>query len=74
MRGIFAGLVLLVIGTVTSAQAGAWCAWYDPYTNNCGFHTLQQCRATISGDSTAWCSPNPQAGSSQPGRASRSRQ
>jgi hypothetical protein len=31
------------------ARAGAWCAWYDPYTYNCGFNTFQQCQATISG-------------------------
>lgn len=31
------------------ARAGAWCAWYDPYTYNCGFNTFQQCQATVSG-------------------------
>jgi Protein of unknown function (DUF3551) len=74
MRAIFASWVLLVLGTVTTAQAGAWCAWYGPYTHNCGFRTLDQCRATISGDSTAWCSPNPQDDSGEPRRRSRNRQ
>ena len=51
------GLCMLVIGVAT-AQAGAWCAWYGPYTYNCGFRTLEQCRATTFGDSRAYCAPN----------------
>jgi hypothetical protein len=39
------------------ARAGAWCAWYDPYTYNCGFNTFQQCQATISG-AGGYCAPN----------------
>jgi hypothetical protein len=51
------GLFLLTIGVLT-AEAGAWCAWYaDAY--NCGFQTVEQCRATTFGDSSAYCAPNP---------------
>lgn len=39
-------------------QSGAWCVFYDPYTYNCGFATLQQCLATTSGVGGA-CQPNP---------------
>ena len=41
------------------ASAGeAWCAYYDAWTYNCGFVTLQQCLATISGVGGI-CKPNP---------------
>lgn len=43
---------------VASGDAAEWCAWYDPYTYNCGFHTLDQCRAAASGDSTVYCARN----------------
>jgi hypothetical protein len=55
---LFTASVMLTAYTGT-ANAGAWCAWYDAYTSNCGFATLQQCQATVFGDSTAYCSPNP---------------
>jgi hypothetical protein len=34
-----------------------WCAWYDEWSYNCGFTTLQQCMATISGVG-GLCKPN----------------
>jgi hypothetical protein len=34
-----------------------WCAQYDVWTYNCGFDTLQQCLATISGVGGV-CRPN----------------
>ena len=40
------------------ASSGAWCLFTDPYTYNCGFATLQQCRATASG-AGGQCQPNP---------------
>ena len=40
------------------AASGAWCLFDDPYTYNCGFATLQQCRATASG-AGGQCQPNP---------------
>ena len=40
------------------ASSGAWCLFYDPYTYNCGFATLEQCRATAHGVGGR-CQPNP---------------
>ena|SRR5438132_8823251 len=57
----FAAAMMLISHT-DSASAAAWCAWSDAYTYNCGFRTLEQCRATIFGDSAAYCSPNPANG------------
>src|SRR5437588_11545005 len=42
-------LVLLVGGSASSAQAAAWCAFYDVSTYNCGFHTYEQCLENIRG-------------------------
>jgi Protein of unknown function (DUF3551) len=47
----------LALASTGEAHAGAWCAWYDPYTYNCGFNTFQQCQATISG-AGGYCAPN----------------
>ena len=44
-------------GTGTSAQAAPWCAFYDPSTYNCGFHSFEQCLATVRG-AGGWCRPN----------------
>ena len=43
----------------TSAHAdGPWCAFYDAlYATNCGFHTYEQCLATVSG-AGGHCEPN----------------
>ena len=47
---IGAVLTAMMAGTSTSeARTYAWCAVYDLSTRNCGFDTLQQCRATVSG-------------------------
>jgi Protein of unknown function (DUF3551) len=50
------GLALALAGA-NGARAGAWCAWYDPYTYNCGFATFQQCQATVSG-AGGYCARN----------------
>jgi Protein of unknown function (DUF3551) len=43
-----------------SAQ-GAWCAQYSGvHASNCGFYTLEQCRAAVSGVG-GQCSPSPYA-------------
>ena len=47
----------LVLTGAGEARAGAWCAWYDPYTYNCGFRTFEQCQANISGMG-GYCAPN----------------
>ncbi|HEV2957321.1 MAG TPA: DUF3551 domain-containing protein [Xanthobacteraceae bacterium] len=50
MRYFAVTLILgLALAGAGDARAGAWCAWYDPYTYNCGFNTFQQCQANISG-------------------------
>jgi hypothetical protein len=35
-----AALLFLVGGTGSGAQAAPWCAFYDPSTYNCGFHSF----------------------------------
>ena len=59
MNKLMAGFALLSLigGTGTSAQAAPWCAYYDPSTYNCGFHSYQQCLETIRGVG-GWCQPN----------------
>ena len=46
----------LALNGASEARAGAWCAWYDPHTYNCGFNTHEQCQATVRAD--AYCKPN----------------
>lgn len=48
--------------SIKNREAGAgggqrWCAYYRTGSTNCGFSTLQQCRATISGIG-GYCQPN----------------
>ena len=53
-----ATITLAFMLNAASTEAAEWCAWYDAYTYNCGFHTLDQCRATVSGDTAAFCARN----------------
>lgn len=48
------------IGTVAHAQEYPWCAHYgdDNGGTNCGFSTLEQCKAAISGNGGS-CDANP---------------
>ena len=62
----FAGVLCVLAVGAGNAEAGAWCAYSDPYTYNCGFRTLEQCRATTFGDSRAYCAPNPYGGNEEP--------
>jgi hypothetical protein len=55
---MFCAVITLLIGRPESANAGPWCVYYDPWTYNCGFQTLAQCRATSFADPGAYCSPN----------------
>jgi hypothetical protein len=63
MRYILAAAVVVLAATA-SQPAGAvdypWCAIYGDSVGgtNCGFTTLAQCRATISGNGGD-CQPNP---------------
>jgi len=75
MQKIFLGLtaliaaVLLHTGSV-HAQNYPWCAQYGGTFggSNCGFSTMQQCRATVSGVG-GYCYRNPMfARVNQPGR------
>ena len=57
---IFSGAVATVLlagGSAANARWAPWCAWYDPYTYNCGFQTFAQCLATISG-AGGYCARN----------------
>jgi hypothetical protein len=54
---VVAGLALLA--GATGAPAGPWCAWFDPYTYNCGFGSFQQCLDTIQGEG-GYCARNVQ--------------
>jgi hypothetical protein len=40
---------LAIDARANAADAAAWCAWYGPYTHDCGYHTFQQCLDTIHG-------------------------
>jgi hypothetical protein len=66
MNKLIGGLALLFLigGTGTGANAAPWCAFYDPSTYNCGFHSYQQCLETIRG-AGGWCRPNPFEGGGQ---------
>jgi Protein of unknown function (DUF3551) len=45
--------------TAPASAQGAWCAQYSGRGGeNCGFYTLEQCRAAVSGVGGS-CSPNP---------------
>jgi hypothetical protein len=44
----------------TDARAAPWCAHYGTDNGtNCGFYTIEQCRAALSGVGRGYCSPNP---------------
>ena len=78
------GKIILIAATVTMTILGVkaveaieypWCAYYSgPQTNatNCGFNTLAQCQATISGIG-GMCQPNPAYKPTTTGRSTRSR-
>jgi hypothetical protein len=68
--GMMAALVLAVPAVLTQAPARAYEMPYDPYPwcanyaagtggggTNCGFLTIEQCRATVSGIG-GFCEPN----------------
>jgi hypothetical protein len=65
MKKLIGGAALLVLvgGTGSGAQAAPSCAFYDASTYNCGFHTFEQCLATVRG-AGGWCRPNFFEGSS----------
>ena len=60
---LFAAIALVAIAAVARPAAAIeypWCAQYggkDGGARNCGFSTLEQCRATVSGIG-GFCEPN----------------
>ena len=63
MRTLFAALAVLIATSVADTARAVdypWCAdlGMDLGATNCGFVTLEQCRAAISGIG-GFCSPNP---------------
>ena len=69
MRYLAAALLVgsaLAFAAAREARAGAWCAWYDPYTYNCGFNTFEQCQATVLG-AGGYCARNVNEQQSAPG-------
>jgi len=61
-----AGLALVL--AASAARAGAWCAWFDPYTYNCGFASFQQCLDTVMGEG-GFCARNVQDATPAPAPA-----
>ncbi len=47
----------LVCATGNYADAAPWCAFYQDSGTNCGFYTLQQCHAALSGNG-GYCALN----------------
>ncbi len=75
MRIALATLGLLLAAFATdkaSAQDYPWCAnmGHDIGATNCGFTTLEQCRATVSGVG-GFCAPNPSYRAPYPARPPR---
>ena len=63
MRTLFAAAALLLASSAIQPAAAveyAWCAYYGDSNGgiNCGFDTLEQCRAALSGNGGT-CQPNP---------------
>jgi hypothetical protein len=57
MKKLIGGLALLFLVGGTPANAAPWCAFYDASTYNCGFHSFEQCMATVRG-AGGWCREN----------------
>ena len=65
LRRFVAAIVTVVAFGISFGATGAsadpykWCAVYSMFgeVRNCGFVTIEQCRATISGIG-GWCEPN----------------
>jgi len=61
-------VVALLVGGNREAEAARWCAWYDPYTYDCGYYNFQQCLDTVSGaGGSCWRNLAPEAAPIAPG-------
>jgi Protein of unknown function (DUF3551) len=71
MRTVFAALLLAAFGSFaeTARAEYLWCSIMQEGSVNCGFTTLDQCRATVSGVG-GFCMPQAPVGHRQPTRAS----
>jgi hypothetical protein len=51
MRTLLPATLAIAVLSLTAAQAHAapWCAYYSRGGTNCGFYSLAQCRAAVSG-------------------------
>jgi uncharacterized protein DUF3551 len=59
MRATVSIAFALLLLSLAEAAAGPWCATYSRRgSENCGYATLDQCRAQVSGLG-GWCRPNP---------------
>jgi hypothetical protein len=62
MRTIFLTAVVAVAAlplTGAQARAAPWCAHYGTGSgSNCGFYTIEQCRAALFGVGKGYCAPN----------------
>jgi len=64
MRTLLAALAVAAVTAIAPANAqgqnSRFCAEYGGGVSNCGFSTIQQCRATIAGFNRGTCFLNPQ--------------
>ena len=68
MRAALTALILSAAGTVVvldNATAQRWCAISNQGASNCGFPTMDQCRAEVSGNGGS-CIPEAPVGHRQP--------
>jgi Protein of unknown function (DUF3551) len=57
MRTVVPAALISVFSATAAAAQGAWCA-EGMVSQNCGYYTLEQCRAAAAGQGSA-CHPNP---------------
>ena len=68
MRTALAALILSTAGTIVVADnaiAQSWCAISNQGATNCGFATIDQCRAEVAGNGGS-CMPEAPVGHRQP--------
>jgi hypothetical protein len=71
MRTLTLGTVVAALSAGPAAAQGAWCS-QDMNATNCGYYTLQQCQAGVSGQG-GYCYANPlvQPGTAEPRKQAR---
>ena len=73
MRTLCLGAAIATLSALSgpAAAQGAWCS-QDMNAVNCGYYTLQQCQAGVSGQG-GYCIPNPFVKPVEPPRKQRAR-